>query len=128
MGLGLVLGSGATRLGRFDAPTMTLARHGSGEYVLPHQIDHVANMRTLAEAGCDRVLALSSVGGLRLALPPGSLLCPDDFIDFDVPPLTALSGPAAHHVPGFDQGWRRRVVGVLGAFAELHDGGVYWQA
>ena len=128
MGLGLVLGSGATRLGRFDAPTMTLARHGSGEYVLPHQIDHVANMRTLAEAGCDRVLALSSVGGLRLALPPGSLLCPDDFIALDVPPLTALSGPAAHHVPGFDRGWRRRVVGVLGAFAELHDGGVYWQA
>ena len=64
-GLGVVLGSGATRLGQFDGPTMTVARHGSGEYVLPHQIDHVANMRTLTKAGCDRVLALSSVGGLR---------------------------------------------------------------
>ena len=33
-------------------------------YVLPHRIDHAANLRALAEAGCDRVLAISSVGSL----------------------------------------------------------------
>ena len=57
-----------------------LQRHGADRYVLPHRIDHVANMRSLAEAGCDRVLALGSVGGLRPELGAGTFVCPDDFI------------------------------------------------
>ena len=41
-------------------------RHGSAgaPYVLPHEIDHAANLRPLAEQGCDRVLAIGSVGSL----------------------------------------------------------------
>ena len=57
-------------------------RHGAADaaYVLPHEIDHAANLRPLVEQGCDRVLAIGSVGSLRPELPVGSLLCPDDFI------------------------------------------------
>ena len=45
-------------------------RHGAdGEpYVLPHLIDHEANLRPLLEQGCDRVLAIGSVGSLRAEL------------------------------------------------------------
>lgn len=103
-------------------------RHGEAvAYALPHRIDHVANMRSLAESGCDRVLAVSSVGGLREELGPGSLLCPDDFIALDAEPLTALEGAAAHRVPGFNAGWRRRVLAALDGEG-ARDGGVYWQA
>jgi 5'-methylthioadenosine phosphorylase len=107
-----------------------LQRHGEATaYVLPDRIDHVANMRTLADAGCDRVLAIGSVGGLREELRPGILVCPDDFIGLDAPPATALEGIAAHRVPGFDSEWRAEIVGAFGAArAELVDGGVYWQA
>ncbi len=59
-------------------------RHGGEAYVLPHEIDHVANLRALVEQGCDRVLAISSVGSLDAELPVGSLLCPDDFIALHV--------------------------------------------
>src|SRR5215218_2330074 len=57
-------------------------RHGLAEapYLLPHQIDHAANLRPLAEQGCDRVLAIGSVGSLHPELPVGTLVCPDDFI------------------------------------------------
>ena len=96
--------------------------------MLPHRIDHVANMRALAEAGCDRVLALGSVGGLRPELGPGTFVCPDDFIALTATPLSALEGAAAHGLAGFDPEWRRR---VFEAFAETgveaRDGGVYWQ-
>jgi len=35
-------------------------RHAAADaYVLPHQIDHEANLRPLAEQGVDRVLAIS---------------------------------------------------------------------
>jgi purine nucleoside phosphorylase len=105
-----------------------LQRHGSGAYVLPHRIDHVANMRSLAEAGCERVIAIASVGGLRPELPPGTVLCPDDFIALGAGP-TAFEDERAHSVPGFDPAWRRRVISEWRARtgSELIDGGVYWQ-
>ena len=105
-----------------------LQRHGTDSYVLPHDIDHVANMRSLAEAGCDRVLAIASVGGLRSELGPGTLLCPDDFIALGVGPV-AFEDERAHNVPGFDLIWRRRLISEWrkGTASEVIDGGVYWQ-
>ena len=125
--VGLVLGSGAVELPAV-AEVEVVRRHGE-PYVLPHLIDHAANLGRLRDAGCDRVLAISSVGGLRPELGPGTLVCPDDFIALDAPPLTTREDPGAHRVPAFDGDWRR---GVLAAFAdvdvEVRDGGVYWQA
>jgi 5'-methylthioadenosine phosphorylase len=103
-------------------------RHGLEGYRLPHRIDHVANMRAVVEAGCDRVLAISSVGGLRPELGPGTFLCPDDFIA-PGPAQSAFGDQRAHRVPGFDLAWRATVVGAWGRACEpaLVDGGVYWQ-
>jgi 5'-methylthioadenosine phosphorylase len=128
--LALVGGSSLRAAGMPEGDWETLQRHGeAAAYVLPHTIDHVANMRALAAAGCDRVLALGSVGGLRPELGPGAFVCPDDFVALDAEPLTALEGVEAHRLAGFDREWRRR---VLEAFAdagvEVRDGGVYWQA
>jgi 5'-methylthioadenosine phosphorylase len=107
-----------------------LQRHGeSAAYLLPHRIDHVANLRAVDDAGCDRVLAIGSVGGLRPELGPGTLLCPHDFIALDAEPIAPLAGPEAHQVPGFDPGWRQEVLAALSdAGAEVLDRGVYWQA
>jgi 5'-methylthioinosine phosphorylase len=105
-----------------------LQRHGRERYTLPHAIDHVANLRSLLEAGCDRVLAFGSVGSLSAGLGVGSLICPSDFIALQVT-LTSLSDPRAHSMPGFDAAWRAQLVAAWarGDAAELRDGGVYWQ-
>ena len=97
-----------------------LQRHGADRYVLPHRIDHVANMRSLAEAGCDRVLALGSVGGLQPELGPGTFVCPDDFIALGAGPA-AFDDERAHSVPRFDPGWRRRRRGRLAGPGRLAD-------
>jgi 5'-methylthioadenosine phosphorylase len=104
-------------------------RHGGpGEpYVLPHRIDHAANLRPLAELGCDRVLAVASVGSLRPELGVGSLLCPDDFIALHLD-ASIHADEQAHSAPAFDERWRREVIGAWRDGAqELVDGGVYWQ-
>jgi len=121
----VVLGSGAAGLDA-GAGAVVIDRHGE-PYSLPHRIDHAANLGRLADAGCDRVLGIASVGGLRPDLVPGTYLCPDDFIALDLPPLTTRADAGAHRVPGFDRGWRARVVAAFGAEADLRDGGVYWQ-
>ena len=103
-------------------------RHGGEEYVLPHEIDHVANLRALVEQGCDRVLAISSVGALVAELPVGSLLCPDDFIALHVG-LSSFADERAHRAPRFDPVWREEILAAWNASpATVRDGGVYWQA
>ncbi len=104
-------------------------RHGGGEdaYVLPHAIDHAANLRPLVEQGCDRVLAIGSVGSLTTELPVGSLLCPDDFIALHVG-LSLFADARAHSAPGFDPRWRGEAIEAWTAGGQApRDGGVYWQ-
>jgi 5'-methylthioadenosine phosphorylase len=105
-------------------------RHGAGDgpYVLPHLIDHEANLRPLAEQGVDRVLAISSVGSLKPELPVGTLVCPDDFIALHVNSSIFEDG-RAHSAPSFDQGLREEALAAWSAGGqEPVDGGVYWQA
>lgn len=103
-------------------------RHGAGDaYVLPHEIDHGANLRPLLEQGCDRVLAIGSVGSLSRELAVGSLLCPDDFLALGLAP-SIFADARAHSAPGFHPRWRAEVVEAWTASGqEPRDGGVYWQ-
>jgi len=128
--LALVAGSALRGAALPDGDWELLQRHGeAAAYVQPHRIDHVANMRALAEAGCGRVLAIGSVGGLRAELEPGTMLVPDDFIALDAAPFSAREGEDAHRAPRFAEEWRRRVLEVLAEGGSgVRDGGVYWQA
>ena len=109
--------------------TVLLQRHGFGRYTTAAKIDHARNLRALAELGCDRILAIASVGGLRPDLGVGTFLCPDDFIALHLG-LSLHDDHGGERVPGFDQAWRARVMETWGRVAEprLVDGGVYWQA
>jgi len=105
-----------------------LERHGRAAYVPPHRIDHEANLRSLHERGCDRVLAICSVGSLREEIAVGSLVCPDDFIALHLG-ITTFDDARGHIAPGFDRAWRERVLAAAAAAdgARVGDGGVYWQ-
>ena len=109
---------------------VTLYRHGLDTYVAPHRVDHAADLRALVQLGCDRVLALSSVGTLRVDLPVGSFVAPHDFIALNQTPVAVDDGAADHVVPGFTEPWRRRVLAAWRheAGEPLVEGGVYWQA
>lgn len=106
-------------------------RHRNGEdgFVLPHAIDHEANLRPLLEQGCDRVLAIGSVGSLRPdELGVGSLVCPDDFIALNLGD-SVFADERAHSAPRFDRGWREEVIAAWSEGGQApRDGGVYWQA
>jgi 5'-methylthioadenosine phosphorylase len=99
-----------------------------GGFVLPHAIDHEANLRPLCEQGCDRVLGIGSVGSLDPDLPVGSLICPDDFIALGQGG-SVFTDARAHSAPRFEERWRREVIAAWSEGGEEpRDGGVYWQA
>jgi 5'-methylthioadenosine phosphorylase len=133
--LAVILGSSAVAPGGGEIAAvaeergaLVVQRHGAERYTLPHRIDHAANLRPLLDAGCERVLALGSVGSLRAELEVGSLVCPHDFIALQAL-VTTLDDARAHAMPGFDAGWRAEVVAAWAASGAgpLRDGGIYWQ-
>ncbi|MET0306877.1 MAG: MTAP family purine nucleoside phosphorylase [Solirubrobacterales bacterium] len=134
--LAVILGSSATGPAGGEVvaaaerdDVVVLSRHGSAEaYVLPHRIDHVANLRSLAAAGCDRVLSICSVGSLHAGLGVGSFVCPHDFIALQTT-ITSFDDARSHATPGFDSAWRAEVLAAWreSGGGDLRDGGVYWQ-
>jgi 5'-methylthioadenosine phosphorylase len=108
---------------------VTVYRHGIDGSVAAHRIDHAAHLRALAQLGCDRVLALGSVGSLHPAVGVGTFVAPDDFIALDQRPVAAVDDGDQQVVPGFTRSWRTRILDTwqrVGTEA-IVDGGVYWQ-
>jgi 5'-methylthioadenosine phosphorylase len=132
--LGTILGSNVAAPGGEEIVDVAgrhgavLQRHGAaGAYRLPHRIDHAANLRHLVAQGCDRVLAICSVGSLKPEIGVGSFVCPHDFIALQIA-VTTRDDPHGHATAGFDPEWRAYVLAAWPASGGgLRDGGVYWQ-
>jgi len=75
--------SGPVTFGRIGGrEVIFLARHGYGHTIAPHEVNYRANIRALKDAGADRVISVVSVGGIRDDLGPGTLVVPDQIIDY----------------------------------------------
>jgi 5'-methylthioadenosine phosphorylase len=61
---------------------MFIARHGYGHTITPHMVNYRANLWALREQGAKRVIAVASVGGIRKDLTPGTLVVPDQILDY----------------------------------------------
>ena len=75
--------SGALTFGRLaNAEVVFMARHGYGHTLAPHEINYRANMWALRELKVDGVISVATVGGIRADMVPGSLVVPDQIIDY----------------------------------------------
>ncbi|MBP8984126.1 MAG: MTAP family purine nucleoside phosphorylase [Syntrophobacterales bacterium] len=103
-------------------------RHGeAGKYVLPHLINHPANMKALKDLGVEEVIAVNSTGSLKKNLAPGMIVLPDDFIFLAGGP-TVFREEAVHITPDLSPKVRLRLVkAAADAGVTVIDKGVYWQ-
>jgi purine nucleoside phosphorylase len=108
---------------------LVLMRHGIDSYTPAQRLDHARNLAALIEAGCDRMLAICSVGSLHPDLGLGSFLCPDDFIALTKVDA-AFDDERGHVIPAIDPVWRRLVLEAWKAAADpqVREQGVYWQS
>ncbi len=120
--------AGSARVALLDLDDVVVCpRHGLDHFRPAHLVDHHANVGALAAAGCDRVLALGSVGSLRADWPVGTVVVPDDLFAPWVTP-TWHDDALGHQVPGFDGAWRAEVLDAWQAHDRtVLDGGVYAQ-
>lgn len=108
-----------------------LPRHGVGHRLLPHEINHRANIWALRSLGVRWVISVTAVGSLREELAPRDIVVPDQLID--------RTGTAAKHTffgngiaahLGFADPYCDDLRALLLAAArplapKLHDGGTY---
>ena len=75
--------SGALTFGLINQhEVMFIARHGYGHTIPPHMVNYRANMWALQEQGATRIVSVASVGGIRADLLPGTIVVPDQIIDY----------------------------------------------
>jgi 5'-methylthioadenosine phosphorylase len=59
-----------------------LPRHSAGHDIAPHRINYRANLWALHAAGARTVVAVSTVGAIHPRMATGSLVLPDQIIDY----------------------------------------------
>ncbi|HMU27165.1 MAG TPA: S-methyl-5'-thioinosine phosphorylase [Solirubrobacterales bacterium] len=123
--------SGPTVIHEVGGGVAFIARHGADHSIAPHRVNYRANIHALREAGCDRVLAVSSVGGIAPACQPGKLVVPDQLIDYTWGREMTFQGegdPVRHFdfTDPYSPDWRGKVIGALNELEiEFVDGGTY---
>lgn len=120
----------ATRFGVVAVKTtdnaVFLQRHGS-PCLPPHRINHRANMAALNDLGARKILAINSVGSLKVAIKPGSLIVPDDFIcPWHVE--TFFDDEARFMIPAMDETFAREIFEISAMHTRsVRMGGIYIQ-
>ena len=75
--------SAALTFGRMGGQEIVfLARHGQGHTIPPHEVNYRANVWALHAQGVKNAVSIASVGGIRNDLTPGTLVVPDQIIDY----------------------------------------------
>ena len=75
--------SGPLTFGRICGhPAVFVARHGYGHTIPPHEVNYRANIWALAHAKATCIVSIASVGGIRADLGPGTIVIPDQIIDY----------------------------------------------
>jgi 5'-methylthioinosine phosphorylase len=125
--------SGALTFGRIRGRDVVfLARHGYGHTIAPHEVNYRANIWALKDAGADCVVSVASVGGIRADMTPGTLVLPDQIIDYTWGRASTYfegAGVPVNHID-FTQPYsaqlRKRLLKAASACAEnIMDGAVY---
>ena len=111
------------------ADIVFIARHGTDprRHILPHLINHRANLTALKKLGVREILGIHSTGALKRRLKPGLLVVPDDYVLLGAGP-TVVREKATHIVPILSAEVRRKWLEAARDCAlDCIDGGIYWQ-
>ncbi len=106
-----------------------IPRHGKDTkyHILPHLINHQANLKALKDIGVREVISINSTGSLKKKFKPGAIVLPDDFIMFPATPTT-VHGEAIHITPKLSKVVRQKWIEAAGDCGiNVVDGGIYWQ-
>jgi len=104
-------------------------RHGNDRqaHILPHLINHRANLKALKDLGASEVIGINSTGSLKTHLCPGMIVIPDDFVTLTASP-TIHQNKAVHIIPSLDEKVRQKLINAAhNCRIQVIEKGIYWQ-
>ena len=118
-----------------DAPTISILeienkevayipRHSAGHSVPPHKINYRANIEALNIIGVNQIFATNSVGSLDTNIQPGSLLIPDNFIDFTHNRASTFYDEEVVHIDCTEP-YCKNLRNILISSGDVHPYGIY---
>lgn len=113
----------------FSDTIVYVPRHGTDpkRYILPHLINHQANLKALKDSGVQDIIGINSTGSLKKDLRPGTIVVPDDFIMLSVAP-TIFENDPVHITPFLSKEIRNKLIKAADECGTtVVNGGVYWQ-
>ena len=139
---GIVVGSRNTPYGESAADIVVselagcdvafMARHGVPHRLPPHKVNYRANIWALHAAGVRQVIAVNAVGAIPAEWLPGSLVVPDQIIDYSYgrePSFCDGEGSELLHIDftePYSESLRQALFKAAAqSHCELIDGGVY---
>lgn len=106
-----------------------IPRHGNdpNEHIMPHSINHRANLQALYDLGAKEVIGIHSTGSLKKILQPGMIVIPDDFITLTATP-SIHQNKAVHITPSLDETVRQKLIRTANHCGiQAIKKGIYWQ-
>jgi len=113
----------------FSETIAFIPRHGKDaqHHILPHLINHQANLKAFKDLNIKEVIGINSTGSLKPNLKPGMIAVPDDFIMVSGTP-TAVHGAAVHITPKLSFEVRQKwIEAARDCGIDVVNGGTYWQ-
>ena len=125
--------SSALSLGRLNGQELLfLPRHGSDHSIAPHRINYRANLWALHAQGVTAVIAVAAVGGIAAELESGTLVVPEQLIDYthgrETTYFDGVANPLKHvdFTRPFSAAIRLKLLRAgIAAGVPLRDGGTY---
>ena len=106
-----------------------ILRHGNdpNNHILPHLINHRANLKALKDIGVTEIVGINSTGSLKKDLRPGMIVVPDDFITLTITP-TIYQNSTVHITPSLNEKVRQKIIkAALNCNLQVVKEGTYWQ-
>lgn len=106
-----------------------ILRHGNdqGGHILPHSINHAANLQALKDLDVTEVVGINSTGSLKKDLCPGMIVIPNDFLTLTTTP-TIHEDSEVHITPVLNEKVRQKLIQAAQNCKILAiEKGTYWQ-
>jgi 5'-methylthioadenosine phosphorylase len=106
-----------------------ILRHGNdpNNHILPHLINHRANLQALKDIGVTEIVGINSTGSLKNNLCPGMIVVPDDFITLTATP-TIYQNSTVHITPSLNEKVRQKIIKAAKSCSlQVVEKGTYWQ-
>ncbi|MBC7101084.1 S-methyl-5'-thioadenosine phosphorylase [Methanothermobacter tenebrarum] len=107
-----------------DKKVAFIPRHAEGHDYPPHKINYRANIWALKHLGVNKIIATNTAGSLHKFIKPGTIVTPDDFLDFTKTRIGTFYDKNTVHVD-VTKPYCPKLRNILLSSGEVEDGGVY---